>query len=163
MPIHKDILYETSYEPVVLYNKTKKTGSAGETPLPQPLIQASSNCVILLAEDNPSNAEIILDYLEANGYQTIWARNGKEAVRQALMNNPGLILMDMQMPELDGLDAIRIIRAEDHITATPIIALTALAMPGDKERCLQVGADAYLSKPISLRQLLKVINRLMHS
>lgn len=116
---------------------------------------------ILLAEDNHSNAETILDYLNLNGYATIWAKNGREAVSLTKQARPRLILMDMQMPEMDGLDAIRLIRKDSLLNTTPIIALTALAMPGDKERFLNAGANAYLSKPIGLKSLHQVIMGLL--
>jgi PAS domain S-box-containing protein len=119
------------------------------------------NITILLAEDNHSNAETILDYLEINGYTTIWAKNGREAVEKVKLKIPRLILMDMQMPEMDGLEAISQIRQDENFTSTPIIALTALAMPGDKERFLNAGANAYLSKPIGLKNLLQVISNLL--
>lgn len=119
------------------------------------------NNVILLAEDNHANAETILDFLEINGYSIIWAKNGREAVEKVKLTHPRLILMDMQMPEMNGLQAINHIRQDANFAATPIIALTALAMPGDKERFLNAGANAYLSKPIGLKKLLQVISSLL--
>jgi len=119
--------------------------------------------LVLLAEDNEDNITIILDYLQAKGYRVIVARSGIEAIARAREERPDLILMDIQMPEMDGLEAIRRIRAEavDSVATVPIVALTALAMPGDRERCLKAGANAYLSKPISLHKLPQLIETQM--
>jgi signal transduction histidine kinase/CheY-like chemotaxis protein len=113
--------------------------------------------LILLAEDNEANVETISDYLRAKGYQIAAAHNGAEAVAQAIAAHPALILMDVQMPGMDGLEATRRIRGNPAIAAIPIIALTALAMPGDRERCLSAGANDYLSKPIGLKKLVSII------
>jgi CheY-like chemotaxis protein len=88
------------------------------------------------------------------------AHDGVEAIEKAQETNPQIILMDIQMPALDGLEAIRRLRADPRFISTPIIALTALAMPGDRERCLDAGASEYMSKPVSLKRLVKSINRL---
>ena len=109
--------------------------------------------LILLAEDNEDNISTISDYLLAKGYWVIVARNGVEAVERAKEERPDLILMDIQMPEMDGLEATRCIRADADLAAVPIVALTALAMVGDRERCLEAGVNEYLSKPVSLRRL----------
>ena len=119
--------------------------------------------VILLAEDNLANVLTIGEYLESVGYEIVVAHDGFEALEMAETVLPDLILMDIQMPVLDGLQAIERLRANPHFISTPIIALTALAMPGDRERCLATGADEYLSKPVSLRHLLKKIQELLHS
>jgi PAS domain S-box-containing protein len=113
---------------------------------------------ILIAEDNETNLTTITDYLVAKGYRVVVARNGIEAVAQVQSNQPALILMDIQMPEMDGLEAIQIIRRQYTLPYIPIIALTALAMPEDRERCLAAGADEYLSKPVSLKELVATIN-----
>lgn len=116
---------------------------------------------LLIAEDNQVNLEVMRDYLERKGFLVISACNGQEALDEAERIQPDLILMDIQMPELDGLSAIRTLRSKPACATTPIIALTALAMPGDRERCLTAGATAYLTKPISLRDLVVHINRLL--
>ena len=89
------------------------------------------------------------------------AHNGLEALDQAEKLSPILILMDIQMPEMDGVQAMRRLRAIPRFATTPIIALTALAMPGDRERCLEAGANEYMSKPVSLKTLLKTIYELL--
>ena len=114
--------------------------------------------VILLAEDNLPNILTIGEYLESYGYQVLVARDGLEALAKAEEFNPDLILMDIQMPVMNGLEAITRLRSKSHFVSTPIIALTALAMPGDRERCLEAGANEYLSKPVSLKMLMTIIN-----
>jgi CheY-like chemotaxis protein len=113
--------------------------------------------VILLAEDNEANILTVGDYLAAIGYKVVVARNGAEAVACTQELQPDLILMDIQMPGMDGLEAPRRIRADARQATTPIVALTALAMPGDRERRIAAGATDYVSKPVSLRGLLATI------
>jgi PAS domain S-box-containing protein len=117
----------------------------------------ATSAPILLAEDNVVSSDMLQDYLQNHGYQVLVARDGLDAVMQTQAAKPALILMDIQMPGMDGLEAIQRIRADTDLSATPIIALTALAMPGDRERCLQAGADDYLAKPVRLRELLATI------
>jgi len=115
--------------------------------------------LILLAEDNETNIATFNSYLQARGFRVIIARNGTEAVQMAQQYRPDLILMDIQMPEMDGLEAMGQIRTEARLQATPMIALTALAMPGDRERCIAAGAVDYLTKPVSLKHLLSLITQ----
>ncbi|NMF60128.1 PAS domain S-box protein [Pseudanabaena yagii] len=115
--------------------------------------------LILLAEDNPTNVETFADYLSNRGYRLIIAANGQEAVDMAIAHIPDLILMDIQMPVLDGLGAIKQIRANVDIQHIPIIALTALAMKSDQEQCLQAGADEFLAKPVKLALLATTIQQ----
>lgn len=117
--------------------------------------------LILLVEDNETNIETVLEYLPVWGYRLTVAHNGAEAIQRAHEELPNLILMDIQIPELDGLTAVRQLRREKAFQNTPIVALTALAMHGDRERCLEAGANEYLSKPIQLRQLVTLINDLL--
>ncbi|NTV63813.1 MAG: response regulator [Oscillochloris sp.] len=114
---------------------------------------------ILLVEDNISSSTAIREYLSYHGYAVVVAYNGSEGLQIAREQLPALILMDIQMPVLDGLEATRQLRADATFARTPIIALTALAMPGDRERCLEAGANAYLTKPIGLRVLLATIQQ----
>jgi PAS domain S-box-containing protein len=115
--------------------------------------------LILLAEDNESSINILSDYLLAKNYRIVVARNGGEAIDRAREDRPNLILMDIQMPSMDGLEVTRRIRADASLATIPIIALTALAMSGDRERCLQAGANEYMSKPISLKGLSAAIEQ----
>lgn len=118
---------------------------------------------ILLAEDREANVLTLLDYLNIKGFEVLVARIGLEAVKMASDFQPDLILMDIQMPEMNGLEAIQHIRTNPIVRETPIIALTALAMPGDRERCIAAGANDYVSKPISLRQLVQTIEKHLDS
>ncbi|PZO38291.1 MAG: hypothetical protein DCF19_16560 [Pseudanabaena frigida] len=117
--------------------------------------------LILLAEDNEANIQTFTSYLTAINYRIVIARDGEEAVAKAKEHSPDIILMDIQMPKMDGLEAIRLIRTDKKIAAIPIIALTALAMEGDRERCLDAGANDYLSKPIKFRQLNAKIQQIL--
>jgi CheY-like chemotaxis protein len=112
-----------------------------------------------LAEDNETNIETITDYLLDKGYRVTVARNGREVLERMEEALPDIVLMDIQMPDVDGLEAIRHIRDNDSpaFATIPIIALTALAMPGDRDRCLEAGADEYLSKPVSMKGLSEII------
>jgi CheY-like chemotaxis protein len=123
---------------------------------PVPEVQAAPP-LILLAEDNEENIQMVSDYLGMCGYRMTVARNGAEAIARAHEEHPDLILMDIQMPGMDGLTAMGRIRADFDVAQVPIIALTALAMPGDHERCLSLGANDYLSKPVSLKHLVQRI------
>ncbi len=130
-------------------------------PLPDVPPTPASGPTILLAEDNDANVQTIGGYLEDKGYVMHYAINGAQAVKLARELRPALILMDIQMPVMDGLTAIKEIRSEAAIRATPIVALTALAMTGDKERCLAAGATDYMSKPMSLKALAQLVERLL--
>jgi len=121
-----------------------------------------SEYLVLLAEDNEANIFTISEYLEFHGHKVVTAQDGLKAIQTAEEINPDIILMDIQMPVMDGLEAIRRLRANPRFGNTPIIALTALAMPGDREQCLEAGADEYMSKPASLKALLKSINLLLY-
>ncbi len=116
---------------------------------------------LLLAEDNEANVEAVGSYLEDCGYEVLVARDGNEAVSMADRHRPALILMDVQMPGLDGLAATRLLRRRQEFASTPIVALTALAMPGDEARCLAAGATAYIAKPVVLKDLTATIRRLL--
>jgi signal transduction histidine kinase/CheY-like chemotaxis protein len=131
------------------------------TGLPAIAPTAARSTLILLAEDNSANVATISSYLTAKGYCLLCTDNGQEAIDLALFHHPDVIVMDIQMPVLDGLDAIEKIRQQPSLREVPIIALTALAMAGDQERCLVVGADEYLSKPVQLKQLESVIRKLL--
>jgi CheY-like chemotaxis protein len=116
---------------------------------------------VLLAEDNEANISTISNYLKTKGYRLLLARNGQEAIDLAKTHQPDVILMDIQMPGMDGLEAMRQIRREPTLTDSHIVALTALAMAGDREKCLDAGADDYLTKPVKLKQLVNTIQQLL--
>jgi len=137
---------------------------SGQSQLPQTtglhtaqLVHQPSRTRILLAEDDQINAEIFIQFLESLSYQVILAKDGREAVNRCREERPTLILMDIQMPGMNGLEAIQEIRSDSRFDDIPIIALTALAMAGDQERCMEAGANDYMTKPVPLRQLKKVI------
>ncbi|MBD2186946.1 response regulator [Pseudanabaena mucicola] len=117
--------------------------------------------VILLVEDNEANVLTVSSYLTERGYQILIAKNGQEAIAMAQAMQPHLIVMDVQMPIMDGLEATKQIRQIPHLINIPIIALTALAMPEDHERCIQAGANSYLVKPVSLSQLINTMRQLL--
>jgi PAS domain S-box-containing protein len=123
--------------------------------------ELSGSPLILLAEDNEANISTIASYLEVKGYRLLVAKNGQEAIDLTATHLPDLILMDIQMPGMDGLEAMRQIRLDPNLIDLPIVALTALAMTGDRERCIAAGANDYLSKPIRLKQLASVIQQLL--
>lgn len=118
---------------------------------------------VLLVDDNEINLQTIASYLECQGYRLTLAKNGYEAITAVQNKLPDLILMDIQMPGMDGLEAIRHIRQNQDCDTIPIIAFTALAMAGDRERCLEVGANAYVAKPIRLKELTTLIAQLLKS
>ena len=119
--------------------------------------------LILLAEDNMASILTIGEYLKTQGYQVVQAHDGLEALEKAQSNNPDVILMDIQMPVMDGLEVVRRLRKDPRFVATPMIAITALAMPGDRERCLEAGANEYMSKPVRLKILKKTIEDLLEN
>jgi PAS domain S-box-containing protein len=118
---------------------------------------------ILLAEDNELNVETVSSYLEFLGYRVLVARTGPEALACAQAEAPDLILMDIQLPQMDGIEVTRRLHGDPRLAATPVIAVTALAMPGDRERCLEAGASEYVSKPMRLAELTGLIHRLLPS
>jgi len=118
--------------------------------------------LILLAEDNEANLETMEAFLEYAGYSVLVARNGKEAIESAVEYKPDIILMDIQMPKMDGIEAIRILKNDSNTSHIPIIALTALAMPGDRDRCFAAGANDYISKPVNFDTLVSSINDLVY-
>jgi signal transduction histidine kinase/CheY-like chemotaxis protein len=126
-----------------------------------PEAEPTENKIVLLAEDNTANILTISEYLKDHGYEVLIAHDGFEVINMAEQASPHIILMDIQMPAMDGLEAIRRLRANPRFAQMPIIALTALAMPGDRERCLEAGANEYMSKPVNLKMLVKTIDDLL--
>ena len=113
--------------------------------------------VILSVEDDTQNRKLFRDLLNIKGYRTLEAANGKEGVETAKAMKPGLILMDIQMPVMDGLKAVGILKGDYETRDIPVIALTSYAMKGDQERLLKAGFDLYISKPIDTREFLKKV------
>ena len=134
-------------------NKPEKVSGAQQSDAPL----KKEPYLILLAEDNAANVVMISSYLKAKGFKLVVAKNGLEAIELLNAHPIQLILMDIQMPEMDGLEATKAIRENPENDSIPIIALTALAMDGDREKCLAAGADEYLSKPVKLKKLSQLI------
>lgn len=112
---------------------------------------------ILIVEDNELNMKLFNDLLEAKGYTIIQTRDGMKALDLAREHRPNLILMDIQLPEVSGLDVTRWIKEDDSLASIPVIAVTAFAMKGDEERIRQGGCEAYISKPIAVGSFIKTI------
>jgi two-component system cell cycle response regulator DivK len=112
---------------------------------------------ILVVEDNEKNMKLFRDVLGATGYRTLEATTGGEAVEVATEQAPDLVLMDIQMPGVDGVEALRRLRADERTAAIPVLAVTAQAMQGDREHFLAEGFDGYLSKPVNVRELLGTV------
>ncbi len=112
---------------------------------------------VMIVEDNELNMKLFNDLLEANGYRTIKTMNGLEALDLAREHKPDLILMDIQLPEVSGLEITKWLKEDDELHSIPVIAVTAFAMKGDEERIRQGGCEAYISKPISVVKFLETI------
>jgi two-component system cell cycle response regulator DivK len=123
---------------------------------------AGSNAVampktVLIVEDNELNMKLFNDLLEAHGYATIQTKSGVEAVELARRHRPNLILMDIQLPEVSGLEVTQWLKDDEELRSIPIVAITAFAMKGDEEKIRQGGCEAYLSKPISVVKFLETV------
>jgi two-component system cell cycle response regulator DivK len=116
---------------------------------------------ILIVEDNDLNLKLFRDLLTAHGYDTIETKEGIEAIRLTKEERPNLILMDIQLPEISGLDVTRRLKADEAIRDIPIIAVTAFAMKDDEEKILSAGCEAYISKPISIIPFLNTVRRFL--
>ena len=114
---------------------------------------------VLVVEDNELNMKLFNDLLDAHGYKTLQTRDGMEALDMAREHKPDLILMDIQLPEVSGLEVTKWLKADDDLQSIPVIAVTAFAMKGDEERILQGGCEGYISKPISVPHFLETIAR----
>ena len=112
---------------------------------------------VLIVEDNDLNMKLFNDLLEAHGYNTLQTRDGVEALKLARQHRPDLILMDIQLPEISGLEVTKWLKEDDDLRAIPVIAVTAFAMAGDEKKALDHGCDAYVAKPIVLRSFLDLI------
>ena len=112
---------------------------------------------IFIVEDNELNMKLFNDLLDAHGYETVTTRDGTKALDIAKDSKPDLILMDIQLPEVSGLDITRLIKAEDDLKNIPIIAVTAFAMKGDEDKIRECGCNGYISKPISIGSFIETI------
>ena len=116
---------------------------------------------ILIVEDNELNMKLFNDLLQAHGYDTLQTKDGREALKLAQDNRPDLILMDIQLPEISGLDITKMIKDDDDLKATPVIAVTAFAMKGDEEKIREGGCDGYIAKPISVPNFLETVAKFL--
>jgi two-component system cell cycle response regulator DivK len=114
---------------------------------------------ILIVEDNEKNMKLFRDVLEAAGYTTVEATSGGQAVDLATQHGPGLVIMDVRLPDVDGVEALARLRADARTASIPVLAVTAQAMHGDRERFLAAGFDGYLSKPVDIIELVDAVRR----
>jgi two-component system cell cycle response regulator DivK len=117
----------------------------------------TSNKVVLVVEDNAANMRLCSELLEAQGYVVLQATHGIEGLQVARDERPNVILMDMQLPDISGLDVTKRLKEDEDLKSIPVIAVTASAMKGDEEKYLQGGCDAYISKPISIPDFLQTV------
>jgi len=117
------------------------------------------NVQVLVVEDNPKNLRLVNDILESQGYSILKAETGEEGLKKARDKNPDLIIMDIQMADYDGLLVTKILKENDVTAQIPIIALTAMAMKGDREKIIQAGCDDYLSKPFRYDHLIETVRK----
>jgi two-component system cell cycle response regulator DivK len=139
--------------------------AAAARPLPEestpPMQQPAPPKTILVVEDNELNMKLFHDLLEAHGYNILQTRDGMEALKLARQHRPDLILMDIQLPEVSGLEVTKWIKEDDSLRAIPIIAVTAFAMKGDEEKIREGGCEAYIAKPISVTKFLKTVEQFL--
>lgn len=114
---------------------------------------------VLIVEDNELNMKLFHDLLEAHGYATLQTRDGMEALKIARQEKPDLILMDIQLPEVSGLEVTKWIKEDDDLKRIPVIAVTAFAMKGDEEKIREGGCEDYIAKPISIAKFLDTVKR----
>jgi two-component system cell cycle response regulator DivK len=117
---------------------------------------------VLVVEDNDLNMKLFHDLLEAHGYQILQTKNGRDALRLAREHHPDLILMDIQLPEISGLEVTKLIKADDSLCQIPVVAVTAFAMKGDEEKIREGGCEAYIAKPISVAHFIATVERFLN-
>lgn len=124
-------------------------------------VQRAETKTVLIVEDNELNMKLFHDLLEAHGYETLQTRDGIDALKLAREHKPDLILMDIQLPEVSGLEVAKWIKEDDALKAIPIVAVTAFAMKGDEEKIKQGGCEAYIAKPISVARFLETVEHFL--
>ena len=112
---------------------------------------------VLVVEDNDKNMKLFRDVLQVSGYSTLEATTGEEAVELALTHEPALVLMDVQLPGIDGVEALERLRQNGRTASIPVLAVTAQAMSGDRDRFVEAGFDGYLAKPVDVDELIRVV------
>ena len=116
---------------------------------------------ILIVEDNELNMKLFNDLLQAHGYNTLQARDGRMVIELTRKNRPDLILMDVQLPEISGLEIAKMLKADDDLCAIPVVAVTAFSMKGDEQKIRSGGCDGYIAKPISVASFLQTVARFL--
>ena len=116
---------------------------------------------ILIVEDNEKNMKLVRDILRHQGHETVEAAAGEEGVRLAVERRPDLVLMDIQLPDIDGIEALRRIRRDPTLDAIPVIAVSASVMPDEQQKIVTSGFDAYVTKPINLKQFVETVQRFL--
>jgi two-component system cell cycle response regulator DivK len=122
----------------------------------------SEDCkTVLVVEDNELNMKLFHDLLQAHGYSVLQTRDGMDALRLARQHRPDLIIMDIQLPEVSGLEVTKWLKEDDDLRAIPVVAVTAFAMKGDEEKIREGGCEAYIAKPISVTSFMKTIREFL--
>ncbi len=116
---------------------------------------------VLIVEDNELNMKLFHDLLDAHGYKTLQTKDGMEALAIVRQHRPDLILMDIQLPEVSGLEVIKWIKEDDNLRSIPVVAVTAFAMKGDEEKMREGGCDAYIAKPISVAKFIETVRQFL--
>jgi two-component system, cell cycle response regulator DivK len=116
---------------------------------------------VLIVEDNELNMKLFHDLLDAHGYRTLQTKDGMEALAMVRQHRPDLILMDIQLPEVSGLEVIKWIKEDDNLRSIPVVAVTAFAMKGDEEKMREGGCDAYIAKPISVGKFIETVKQFL--
>jgi two-component system cell cycle response regulator DivK len=116
---------------------------------------------ILIVEDNEKNMKLVRDILRHQGHQTLEAVTGEQGLRLARAHRPDLVLMDIQLPDIDGVSVLRLLREDATLRATPVLAVSASVMPDEQQKIIASGFDAYLTKPIALRPFIDTVQRLL--
>ena len=119
----------------------------------------TSDKVVLVVEDNPINMRLFHALLDAHGYNVLEATNGMDGWQMAQEHRPYVILMDMQLPDISGIEVVKWLKEDETLKSTPVVAITAFAMKGDEKKCLQNGCDGYISKPISVPNFMQTVER----
>ena len=118
---------------------------------------------ILIVEDNEKNMKLVRDILQHKGYTTLEAETGTEGVRLAIERKPDLVLMDIQLPDIDGIQALKLIREQPSLDAIPVLAVSASVMPDEQIKIVNSGFDAFITKPINIRQFMDSVQRFLAS
>lgn len=152
-------MYASNCRRPVMTTSTLNEHSRGGRKSDPDQVVSEGEPLVLIVEDNELNMKLFRDLLIAHGYRTIGTRQGMEALSLARQHSPDLILMDIQLPEVSGLEVIKWLKDDDELRDIPVIAVTAFAMKGDEQRIRAGGCEAYISKPISIAPFMELIRR----